>query len=96
MQTESPRLNFVGRVVVRTYRARNGAEASAMLAAEAPIAYGAGYSITAQTWAPGSWGTGAFLIALLAILFFGLGLLILAYLVIVKPDGTLTVTFTRR
>ena len=90
-----PRLAFVGPVVVRTYRAKNQVEASAMLAADAQIAYAAHYTIAAQSWAPGSWGAGAFVLALLLILAAGFGLLILAYLVIVKPDGTLTVTFAR-
>lgn len=65
-----------------------------MLAAEAPIAYDAGYSIAGQAWASGQWSAGAFLLGVVAILFFGFGLLILAYLLIVKPEGTLTVTFT--
>ena len=94
MTADSPRLAFVGKVVVRNYRARNAAAAAAMLAVEAPIAYGAGYALVAQTWAPGQWGAGAFLLALLLIFAMGLGLLVLAYLVIVKPDGTLTVTFS--
>jgi hypothetical protein len=95
MGVESPRLNFVGPVVVRNYRAKNMTEASAMLAAEAQIAYAAHYTITSQAWEPGSWDTRAFVVALLTTLFFGLGLLLLAYLLIVKPDGTLAVTFTR-
>jgi hypothetical protein len=54
-----------------------------------------GYYPVAQTYVPGTWGIGAYLLGVLAILFFGFGILILGYLVIVKPDGRLTVTYQR-
>ncbi len=56
---------------------------------------GVRYWVAAQTWAPGQWSGRAFAIAIIAILLVGLGLLILAYMVIVKPAGTLTVTYQR-
>ncbi len=55
-----------------------------------------GYFPTSQSWAPGQWSGGAFAVAILLIFFFGLGILILAYMLIVKPDGTLTVTYELR
>ena len=51
------------------------------------------YFPTSQSWAPGQWAARAFLIAVLLIFLFGLGLLILGYMLIVKPDGTLTATY---
>jgi hypothetical protein len=55
-----------------------------------------GYFPTSQSWAPGQWGAGAYIVAVLLIFLFGLGILILGYMLIVKPDGTLTVTYERR
>ena len=48
-----------------------------------------GYFPTSQSWAPGQWETRAFIIAVLLIFLFCLGLFILGYMLIVKPDGTL-------
>ena len=48
---------------------------------------------------PGLKGSGvpaAFIAAVLLIFVVGLGLLILGYMLIVKPDGTLTVTYERQ
>lgn len=56
----------------------------------------AGYVPVNQVWAPGQWSTGAFVIAVLLLFVFGLGILILAYMLIVKPAGTLTVTYEYR
>ena len=55
-----------------------------------------GYYPTSHSWAPGQWETRAFIIAVLLIFLFCLGLFILGYMLIVKPDGTLTATFERR
>jgi len=56
----------------------------------------ANYVPVAQSWAEGSWGCGAYLLGLVLILLFGIGILVLLYLLIVKPDGTLTVTYAYR
>ena len=58
---------------------------SARMAAE-------GYFPTSQVWTPGEYGCGAFLVALL-LCFVLVGILIFIYMLIVKPDGTLTVTY---
>ena len=55
-----------------------------------------GYVPVYHTWAAGEWSTGAFVIAILLIFLFGLRLLILGYLLVVKPPGTLTVTYELR
>jgi hypothetical protein len=54
-----------------------------------------GYFPTSQSWAPGSYGCGAFLIALLLCVVF-IGILVFVYMLIVKPDGTLSVTYELR
>lgn len=45
-----------------------------------------------QNWSQGQYGCGAFLIAL-ALCFVLIGILIFIYMIIVKPDGTLSVTY---
>jgi hypothetical protein len=51
--------------------------------------------VTSQSWAPGTYGAGAFLLALL-LCFVLIGFLIFVYLLIVKPDGVLSVTYELR
>jgi Short C-terminal domain len=50
---------------------------------------------TGQSWAPGSYGCGAFLLALL-LAFVLIGVFIFLYMLFVKPDGTLSVIYVRR
>ncbi|MBH0056266.1 hypothetical protein I6F65_04775 [Pseudoalteromonas sp. SWXJZ94C] len=45
-----------------------------------------------QNWSQGQWGCGAFIVAL-ALCFVLIGILVFIYLLIVKPDGTLSVTY---
>ena len=52
-----------------------------------------GYIPTSQVWTPGTYGCGAFILALL-LCFVVIGFLIFIYMLIVKPAGTLTVTYT--
>jgi hypothetical protein len=66
--------------IVRTYKGTQPA-AVAAFHRDAEALHQFGYEPTAQSWAPGSWGCAAFLVALL------LG---------VTPDGTLTVTYVRK
>ena len=51
------------------------------------------YTPISQNWAQGQHGCGQFLLAACLIPVAGLGLLYFAYLIIVKPDGTLSVTY---
>lgn len=81
--------------LVRTYQGKPD-DAAQQAAVDAAALAASGYVEVSRIYAPGSWGCGAFLIAIALILVVGLGLLILAYLVIVKPDGTLTVTYARQ
>ena len=54
-----------------------------------------GYVPTSQTWTPGEYGCGSFLVALLLCLLV-IGILVFIYMLIVKPPGTLTVTYEYR
>lgn len=82
-------------VLVVNYRAKTQAEAATHFEVEAGLLAARGYHPIGQSWSPGQWSRTAFLVAaVLAILV--IGLVILAYLVVVKPEGTLTVTYERR
>lgn len=54
-----------------------------------------GYFPTSQVWAPGEYGCGSFVLALLLCVIL-VGILIFIYMLIVKPNGTLTVTYELR
>jgi len=80
---------------VRTYKAKSQEAAAQKFAADATTLAAQGYHPVTQSWAQGSWGCGAFLVAvLLAIVL--IGILIFIYMLLVKPDGTLTVTYEHR
>ncbi|MEO5965264.1 MAG: hypothetical protein ABIR11_07340 [Candidatus Limnocylindrales bacterium] len=51
-----------------------------------------GYAPAGQSWGDGQWDGGYFLLALVLSLF-GIGLILLAYMAIIRPDGTLCVTY---
>lgn len=82
------------RVVVKTYK---GNEAAAMQKFQDDAAKMAakGYFPTSQSWVPGAYGCGEFLIALLLCVVL-IGILVFIYMLLVKPDGTLTVTYEFR
>ncbi len=80
--------------VVREYKGKQQKDANSRFSEEAQQFAALGYSVSSQSWAQGQWGCGAWLVALICVLLVGLGLLILAYMLIVKPAGTLTVTYT--
>ena len=90
-QTE---LSAQNQVVIRTYK---GSQARAMELYQSDSARmaAAGYFPTSQVWAPGTYGCGAFLIALL-LCFILIGIVVFVYMLIVKPDGTLSVTYEFR
>ena len=54
-----------------------------------------GYYPVSQSWTPGSYGCGSFIVALLLCIIL-IGFLVFIYMLIVKPDGTLTVTYEMR
>lgn len=78
--------------IIRTYRGKQQVDAVAAMRADAAALAQHGYFPTSQSWAQGQWGCGAFLVALLLCLLL-VGILIFIYMLIVKPDGTLTVTY---
>ena len=80
--------------MVRTYKGQQQADAVKAFQADATALAQAGYEPTSQSWAPGQWGCGAFLVALLLCILV-IGILVFIYLLVVKPEGTLTVTYTR-
>ena len=84
-----------GDYVVRTYEAHTQRDAVARYVADAGALAGQGYVPVGQSWGDGQWDAGLFLFALLLSLF-GIGLIVLAYMAIVRPDGTLCVTYERR
>ena len=51
-----------------------------------------GYYPTSQNWSPGSYGCWSFILALLLCIIL-IGILVFIYMLIVKPDGTLSVTY---
>jgi hypothetical protein len=82
------------RVLVKFYR---GSEESAAQAYrnDATLLAEQGYFPTAQSWAPGSYGCGSFIGALVLCVIL-IGILIFIYMLLVKPAGTLTVTYELR
>jgi hypothetical protein len=83
-------------LIVKTYKAKNQDEAMSRFKVDSAELAVEGYFPTSQSWSPGQWSGGAFAVAILLIFLFGLGLLVLAYMLIVKPDGALNVTYERR
>ena len=81
--------------IIKTYKGSQAA-ATALFQADAVKMAARGYFPTGQSWGAGQWGGGAFVVAILLIFLFGLGILILAYLLIVRPPGTLTITYEYR
>jgi hypothetical protein len=81
-------------VVVKTYKGSES-DANIMFQADAAKMAAKGYFPTAQSWAPGNYGCGAFIVAVL-LCFILIGILVFVYMLIVKPAGTLTVTYELR
>ena len=82
------------KVIIKTYRGSQE-EATTRFRADSEKMAAKGYFPTSQTWAPGSYGCGAFLVALLLCIII-IGILVFVYMLIVKPDGTLSVTYELR
>jgi len=81
-------------IIVRTYKGKQQSDAVAWFEADAVNLAVDGYSPTTQSWAQGQWGCGAFLVALV-LCFVLVGILVFIYMLLVKPVGTLTVTYER-
>jgi hypothetical protein len=80
------------RVVVRVYAAPQQSDAVAAFQSDSSELAEYGYRPVSQSWAQGQWDAGAWIIALLLCVVL-IGFLVFAYMLIVKPDGTLTVTY---
>jgi len=78
-------------IVVKTYLGSQSV-ASATFQKDAPVMAEQGYFPTTQNYTPGSYSCGAFIGALLLCLLL-IGIIIFIYMLIVKPDGTLSVTY---
>lgn len=96
-------------ILIRKYKGKNQEQALRSFQTNSTKVADKGFFPTSQSWLPGQWGAGTFIVALLGIIFIGaffslFGILIAAlifivvflYLLIVKPPGTLTVTYERR
>lgn len=81
-------------VIVKTYKGSQD-EATRIFQEDVGVMAAKGYFPTSQSYAPGSYGCGAFIIALI-LCFLIIGILILVYMLIVKPDGVLSVTYEFR
>ena len=79
---------------VRTYRGAQQVDTTVAFQKDAAELAKYGYTPTTQSWAQGQWGCGAFLVALLLCILL-IGFLVFIYMLLVKPVGTLTVTYTR-
>ena len=82
-------------ILVKTYTGEQG-EATALFQADCIEMATQAYFPIWQSWTPGEWARETYDFAVLLIPLFGIGILRLAYLLIVEPDGTLTVTYERR
>jgi len=82
------------KVLVMTYTGSQE-RATAAFQRESSELAAKGYYPTSQVWAPGAYGCAAFILALL-LCFVLIGFLVFIYMLIVKPDGRLTVTYELR
>jgi len=81
-------------VTTRSYRG-SLAKATAAYQCDADAMARQSWFATGQTYQPGSWSGRQFLLALLLCLLL-VGILIFIYMLIVKPDGVLVVTYAYR
>ena len=80
--------------IVKTYTGSQS-EATTAFQRDAAKMAAQGYVPTSQTWTPGEYGCGSFLVALLLCVVL-IGILVFIYMLIVKPPGTLTVNYEFR
>ena len=81
-------------ILVKNYRG-NQERATTWFKGDAAKLADQGYYPTSQAWAPGAYGCGHFLLALILCVVL-IGFLVFVYMLLVKPDGTLTVTYQLR
>jgi len=81
-------------IIVKTYKGSQE-KATQLFQEDALEMAEKGYFPTSQSYAQGSYGCGAFLLALLLCVLI-IGIIIFIYMLIVKPDGILSVTYEYR
>jgi|GEM_PF-2034159 len=79
------------KIITKTYTGRQE-RATWLFQADVEKMAKQGYYPTSQTWVAGSHGCGAFLLALILCVIL-IGILVFIYMLIVKPEGTLSVTY---
>jgi hypothetical protein len=79
-------------VIVRQYFGRTQDDAVARYAADAVELAGQGYLPVSQSWAYGQWPTLLIVLSVILCIFI-VGFLLVALMLISKPDGTLAVTY---
>lgn len=77
--------------IIKTYHGRER-DATERFQEDAATMAAQGYQPISQNYAPGSYGCMSFILAL-ALCFILIGFLVFVYMIIVKPAGTLTVTY---
>ena len=82
------------KIITRTYIG-NKSNALGRYQKDAVSLAAKGYFPTSQIYTPGTWSFGEFFLALL-LCFLLIGILVFIYMIIVKPNGTLTVTYELR
>lgn len=81
-------------IIVKTYKGSQQ-KATQLFQEDALEMAEKGYFPTSQSYTPGSYGCGAFLLALLLCVLI-IGIIAFIYMLIVKPDGVLSVTYEYR
>lgn len=79
---------------VKTYKGKKE-DAAKKFESDAILMAKENYFPVSQSYEPGTWGCGAFIVALLLCLIL-IGIIVFIYMLIVKPEGTLTVTYEYR
>ena len=78
--------------MVRRYKGASQADTLRDFEIEAAVLSKAGYIPTTQSWTRGQWGTSAWILAFLALIFV-IGIIVLVYMIAVRPAGELVVTY---
>lgn len=89
--TQPRKEKFGPPTVIRIYKG-NQASATSQYQKDAAYMAAEGYYPSSQVWAPGTYGCGSFILAAI-LCFVIIGIIIFIYMLIVKPDGSLTVTY---
>jgi ribosomal protein L40E len=82
------------KVIVKTYKG-NESSSTAAFKADSVKMSALGYYPTSQNYSPGSYGCGAFILALFLCIIV-IGIIVFIYLLVVKPEGVLSVTYELR